>query len=217
MLRWVVWLFVLLLGCSGHVSASIEPKPEETAKYGFITGMDRVWVRGPWAEIRPSKDIDDIIDQLCPAVMRLNMADERDYGIEYCGALYSKADGRFWSSEPSPLSRVGRPTPSKRKTCTPPSEVRDVDGPREKIEADFHSHPWTGSGMSPEDRFVANQRYSIRIQFDPKCHIQKLIPYRDDPQRAGELYERIEGRWKLIGIIKPEDKPFGIVTPAQSN
>ncbi|ATB34061.1 hypothetical protein MEBOL_007562 [Melittangium boletus DSM 14713] len=51
----------------------------------------------------------------------------------------------------------------------------------------------------------------IRIQFDTKCHIQKLVPHRYDDQ-PGELFERQGKAWKLIGIIKPEDKPYGFVT-----
>jgi len=42
---------------------------EEGVDYG---GDNRsVWVRGPWEMVTPSADIDDVIDQLCPAVMRL--------------------------------------------------------------------------------------------------------------------------------------------------
>lgn len=45
-------------------------------------------------------------------------------------------------------------------------------------------------------------------------HIQKLIPNVDN-DRPGELYERREKRWKLIGYILPEDKASGFVTPVE--
>lgn len=39
----------------------------------------------------------------------------------------------------------------------------------------------------------------------------KLIPYAGE-SRPGEVYARESRRWRLVGRILPEDKPFGIVT-----
>ena len=94
--------------------------------------------------------------------------------------------------------------PSRRERC------------RGRIDphADFHSHPWAASPMSQEDRLQRNQRYSVRIQFDASCRIQKLVPYVGEP-RLGEVYERQGRSWKLIGQIKPEDKSSGLITPVR--
>lgn len=173
-----------------------------------------VWARGPWDAVEPSKDIDEVIDQPCPAIMRLPRADWRDYGQEYCGAIYdlkSPADGLYYASMPSPLAKRSEVGATRTKTCFPVVEVRDSRGAT-YIIADFHNHPWVRSYMSREDRSEKNQIWSIRIQFDPVCRIQKLIPFRGE-EHPGELYERQEKTWKLIGIIKPEDKEYGIVTP----
>jgi hypothetical protein len=51
----------------------------------------RVWVRGPWEQIRPAKDVDEVIDQLCPAVMQLPRAQRGEYGQE----VYERK-GRDW-------------------------------------------------------------------------------------------------------------------------
>ncbi len=61
------------------------------------------------------------------------------------------------------------------------------------------------------DLLSATQVFSIRIQFDKACHIQKLVPYLKE-DRPGELYERRGKSWKLIGLIKPENKASGRVT-----
>ncbi|WP_224247491.1 hypothetical protein [Hyalangium gracile] len=79
--------------------------------------------------------------------------------------------------------------------------------------ADYHGHPWTPSSMieSRADLLAATQVFSVRIQFDTACHVQKLVPYVKE-DRPGELYERREKTWKLIGLIKPENKASGRVT-----
>jgi hypothetical protein len=65
--------------------------------------------------------------------------------------------------------------------------------------------------MSRVDTAERNQLWTIRIQFDTVCHLQKLIPYRYEA-RPGEVYERLERRWKLIGYIQPEDKASGRIS-----
>ena len=100
---------------------------------------------------------------------------------------------------------------NKRKSCYVPRRVEDVRGRTSPI-ADFHSHPWAPPSMSRRDLEADSQRWLIRIQFDTKCHVQKLIPHKYDEQ-PGEVYERRGKSWRLIGIIKPENKPYGIVTP----
>ncbi|ADO74480.1 conserved uncharacterized protein [Stigmatella aurantiaca DW4/3-1] len=42
---------------------------------------------------------------------------------------------------------------------------------------------------STADLLGATQIYSLRIQFDKACHVQKLVPYLNE-ERPGELYER---------------------------
>ncbi|CAM4423922.1 hypothetical protein [Myxococcus xanthus] len=170
----------------------------------------QVWVRGPWPAIQPSRNVDDVIDQLCPIIMEMDGAREKDYGQEYCGVLYSLGDGVFYASYPSPLGEMQRIGPNKRKSCTSPRYVRDERGRAVGI-ADYHSHPWAPSPLTPEDRWEKNQRWLIRIQFDTDCHVMKLVPHANEPQ-PGEVYLRMGRAWELIGIIKPEHKPFGIVT-----
>ncbi|MDC0714437.1 hypothetical protein POL68_38635 [Stigmatella sp. ncwal1] len=157
--------------------------------------------------------MDEVIDQLCPAVMRLPGATLRDYGQEYCGAIYSLGNGVYYASIASPLGPTVLVGASKRKRCTPPSYVDDERG-RTVAIADFHSHPWSPSALSQQDAMAVTQLWTIRIQFDSSCHIQKLIPYTNE-SRPGEVYERRDKRWKLIGLIKPEDKQDGIITPVQ--
>ena len=181
------------------------------ATYGVERG--RVFVKGPWEAIKPSSDADEVIDQLCPAVVRLPRAREEDYGLEYCGVIYSVGDGLYYASHPSPLhdSRAGRVSP--QKNCYVPSIVRDDRGHTVRL-GDYHSHPWEGSRMSsgpPGDRRSATQFYSFRIQFDTACTLQKYVPYMNE-DRPGELFVRRGKIWKLIGIIKPENKSTGIVT-----
>ncbi|ADO68846.1 hypothetical protein [Stigmatella aurantiaca] len=193
------------LGCASGPSASPEP-----ATYGVQEG--RVWVSGPWKAVAPSQNADDVIDQLCPAIMRLPRAQAGDHGQEYCGVIYTLEDGTYYASHPSPLgdTRVGRV--SSEKNCYVPRVVRDVRGQTVPI-GDYHSHPWSPSPMttSRRDRVAATQIYSIRIQFDKACHLQKLIPYMNEA-RPGELYERRGKSWKLIGLIRPENKANGAIT-----
>lgn len=202
-----MWLALLVLsGC-----ASNPPRAQASENHGFIQGTDHVWVRGPWGEITPSENVDDVVDQLCPAVMRLPGSRLKEYGQEYCGVIYSLGQGVYYASHPSPLGERQFLGPSKRKTCTVPTQIKDERG-RASGFADFHGHPWFPSQMSPEDRMRKNQHWFVRIQFDANCHLQKLIPYVDEG-RPGEVYERRGKAWKLVGIIKPQNKPFGIVTP----
>jgi hypothetical protein len=201
------WLLLCWLGCSG------DPNRLGVAEdYGYEGDTYRVWVRGPWPRITPSNNIDDVIDQLCPAIMELPGAQLRAYGQEYCGAIYSLGDGVYYSSHPSPLGELAPRSAvvEKRKTCYPPRSVRDARG-RVFPSADFHSHPWAPSGMAPVDRQARTQLWLIRIQFDTACRIQKLIPHVAE-NRPGELYERQGKHWKLIGRILPEDKTSGRVT-----
>lgn len=203
-------VFVLCsLGCS---SASLQS--EASDDYGFEPGSRHVWVRGPWADIEPSSDVDSVIDQLCPAVMRLPRARERDYGQEYCGLIYSLGDGVFYASKGSPLGETQLVGASKRKSCFSPRRVVDGRG-RTVPMADFHSHPWSPSPMSPKDRQSGNQRWFIRIQFDTSCHLQKLIPHVGET-RPGEVYERVGKKWELVGLIRPEDKSVGRITAIES-
>lgn len=205
--RW--WILLLgLFGCAGD-----SRRPEETKDYGYIQGTNRVWVQGPWDVIRPSRDVDEVIDQLCPALMDLPGARDRNYGREYCGAVYSLGDGVYYASKPSSLRgvRTVAVNPEEEKACFPPREVRDLRGKRPSIIADFHGHPWANSRMSARDRRLDRQIWQIRIQFDTVCHIQKLIPYAD-ADRPGELYERQGKAWKLIAHIKLEDKETGRLT-----
>ncbi len=192
------------MGCA---SASVANGP--STDYGFQNGH-QVWVRGPWSAITPSADVDELIDQLCPAIMRLDRANLREYGQEYCGAIYSLGDGVYYLSVPSPLGKTVLVGPAKRKQCTPPRAVKDERG-RPSVLGDFHSHPWSPSPMSFEDKMTQTQIWSIRIQFDTACHIQKYVPH-EGHARAGEVFERRGKEWKLVGLVKPEDKAYGIVT-----
>lgn len=202
----------LTLLCWGLVGCASGPEPAgEPANYG-IDKDGQVWVRGPWEVIKPSQDPDDVIDQLCPAVMELPGAQLGDYGQEYCGLVYSLGDGIYYASHPSPLSRTRVVGPSKDKSCFTPRRVEDTRGQAEPL-ADYHGHPWSPSSMieSKADRLAATLVFSIRVQFDKACHIQKLIPYLKE-DRPGELYERRGKSWKLIGLIKPEHKASGLIT-----
>jgi hypothetical protein len=80
-----------VLGCAGEPSRPAEPENYE------YKGKE-VWVNGPWPEINSSSDVDEVIDQLCPAIMKLPRAAWRDYGQEYCGAIYSLGDGVYFAS-----------------------------------------------------------------------------------------------------------------------
>ena len=189
--------------------ASTPSGPVEGADYGYRNGD--IWVRGPWEAIAPSPDVDAVIDQLCPAVMRLPRAQGREYGQEYCGAIYSLGDGTYHASLPSPLGPILKGTPEPVKACFVPRYVDDSRGTA-RVLADYHSHPWADSRMSRRDMVEARQRWLIRVQFDTKCRVMKLVPYVGE-ERPGEVYERRGGRWALVGIIKPEHKAAGYVTP----
>ncbi|MBZ4418813.1 hypothetical protein K8638_20285 [Myxococcus sp. RHST-1-4] len=202
-LSWSVMLG-LLVGC-----ASNTPVPSVPGDY-WRTG-NHVHVRGPWDAIQPSSNVDAVIDQLCPAIMKLPRARDREYGQEYCGAIYSLGDGTYYASMPSPLGEPVPVGPANKKKCIPPRYVVDERG-RPVVLGDFHSHPWSPSPMSPADRIAATQIWSIRIQFDRACTVMKLIPYLDSDARPGEVYLRKEKRWKLVGVIRPEDKRYGLVT-----
>jgi hypothetical protein len=174
----------LLLLCWGLAGCASGPEPAgEPANYG-INKEGLLWVRGPWEAIKPSRDPDEVIDQLCPAVMQLPGAQFGDYGREYCGLVYSLGD-TYYASHPSPL-------------------------------ADTHAVPFSREKTSPMsrsrlDRAAKTQVFSIRIQFDKACHVQKLIPYLNE-DRPGELYERRGKTWKLIGLIQSEHKASGEIT-----
>ena len=193
------------LGCAGG--------PELTGDsefYGRENG--RVWASGPWEAIKPSSDVDEVIDQLCPTIMRLPRAKDEDSGREYCGVIYSVGDGNYYATHPSPLGRTHDGRFSPEKSCYVPRNVRDARGQVVPL-GDYHSHPWSPSAMSGSSRDLlkATQLYSIRIQFDASCNIQKFVPYVEE-DRPGELYARHGKRWKLIGLIKPEDKARGFIT-----
>src|SRR5690348_867669 len=142
----------VLLMMSGLLGCASLPEPASASAsldYGRENGL--VWVRGPWSAITPSTSMDDVVDQLCPAVMALPGAGDKDYGREYCGVIYTLGDGTYYSSHPSPLGRTVLVEPTKRKQCHPPRSVKDERGAT-TIEADFHSHPWGPSPMSDRDR-----------------------------------------------------------------
>jgi hypothetical protein len=209
--RPVASLVLALLGCAGGPDA-----PLVARDYGFEETSGRVWVRGPWDAITPSRDIDEVIDQLCPAVMTLPRARERDYEQEYCGLIYSLGDGLYYASRTSALGQLELVGPSRRKSCIVPQRVLDARGRAHPI-ADFHSHPWAPSPLSQKDLLRGNQWWIIRIQFDTACHVQKLIPHADDHDKAGEVYERQGQRWILVGRILPEDKAAGRITAVEDD
>jgi hypothetical protein len=197
---------VIGLGCA----AASERRVESDVDYGLEERG--VWVRGPWEQIRPSADIDDVIDQLCPAVMGLPDARGHDFGVEYCGLLYLGADGQYHSSAPSPLAAPGESQPSLSKSCRVPRRVSDPAGVR-NVESDFHSHPWPDSPLSPRrDTATRNQRYSIRIQFDTTCRLMKFVPHINEPVPA-ELFERVGRSWRLLRVIPVHDKASGNIDP----
>jgi len=200
-----------LLGCaSASLSSGSGASAGAEQDYG-LQADGFVWVRGPWSAIQPSPDLDEVIDQLCPAVMALPRADWKDYGQEYCGAIYTLGDGAYYASKPSPLGKPDGIGPSQRKNCYPPRYVIDQRG-RASTRLDYHSHPWPGSRMSERDRQARTQIWPLRIQFDTRCTIQKLVPNLDSTL-PGEVYERRGKTWVRTGVIPPEDKPSGYVTP----
>jgi hypothetical protein len=204
---------LIALSCLVPLACASGPQTAEGVDYGF-EGTPKVgWVRGPWEKIEPSKDIDEVIDQLCPAVMNLPGARDGDYGREYCGVIYKLvSENQFYASKPSPLTEPTLNAAGKRKTCLAPKRVKDPRGIL-RLDGDYHGHPWASS-MSEKDRKRENQWYMFRIQFDTLCRVQKLIPHHlEGDGRLGELYERQGKNWKLVGHILPEDKRTGYVTP----
>lgn len=122
--RW--WPASLLLVCLACESAP--RKAHETEHYGFISDdSDYVWARGPWSGVEPSRDVDDVIDRLCPAIMKLPGATDRDYGQEYCGLIYSRGDGIYRVSHPSPLGRWQLRREATKKSCFPVRKVIDPE------------------------------------------------------------------------------------------
>lgn len=89
--------------------------------------------------------------------------------------------------------------------------VRDQRQPL-AVLSDYHSHPWPDSPLSANDAALRSQRWSIRIQFDTRCHVYKLVPHVGDSV-PGEVYERVAKTWRLVSIIRVEDKPAGLVQP----
>ncbi len=157
--------------------------------------------------------MDHVIDQLCPAILKLPRATAGHYGQEYCGAIYTLGDGVYYASYGSPLGKTtGVVGAEKRKACIPPSHVVDERG-RTVTLADYHSHPWSPSPLSVFDFQNRTQVWLIRIQFDAACTIMKYVPHKNTP-RPGEVYLRRERRWQLVGLLESErDKELGIVTP----
>ena len=178
--------------------------------YGEKAG--RVWVRGPWEAITPSSDIDEVIDQLCPAVERLEGSRDGDDGTEYCGLLYSLPDGMFYASVPSPLGLLSHAQRGRHKSCRIPLMVRDDRAPP-RIACDFHSHPWPDAPFSDGDLSTQKQKWSIRIQFDTTCRVYKYVPHLGE-DRPGEVFLRVGKTWRLESIVRTGDKPYGKPTPA---
>lgn len=204
----LVALAVDLAGCASVPG----PRVREGTDYG--SDARGVWVRGPWELIKPSADIDDVIDQLCPVVMQLPDARGHDDGTEHCGLLYQGTDGMFHASAPSRIAATSRsrPTRSKTKTCIIPVAVKDPGGVR-VVDADFHSHPWPDSPLtSRADTAARTQKYSIRIQFDTTCHVLKFVPHLNEPVPA-EVFKRVGRSWLLLRVIPIYDKGSGVVDP----
>jgi hypothetical protein len=208
------WGGAVLLAASCACAGSSYQRTGDGTYFGRKNGD--VWVLGPWPAIRSSLEVDEVVDQLCPAIMELEGARAKNFGQEYCGAIYSLRDGTYYASYPSPLGRTTILFEDKRKSCHAPRYVKDSRG-YASVLSDYHSHPWFPSPMSPEDRSTKHQRWSIRVQFDAGCRVMKLIPYAEDPNRPGEVYLRRGKTWVLIGRVMPEDKPYGYITPVDED
>jgi proteasome lid subunit RPN8/RPN11 len=198
-------LLGLLVACAGGDAYTREGQDRLFGRRGNF-----VWARGPWPAIQPSRDLDEVIDQLCPAIMQLPRASDGDYGQEYCGALYSLGDGTYYATYATPLGPTVLVGARKRKQCEPPRLVVDERG-RPAPVADYHSHPWAPSQMSSDDLRAALQLFSIRVQVDTACNMMKLIPYLNE-SRPGEAYIRRGKKWVLVGYIQNEDKRTGRIT-----
>ncbi|MBJ6765260.1 hypothetical protein JGU66_31230 [Myxococcaceae bacterium JPH2] len=122
-----------------------------------------------------------------------------EYGQEYCGVIYSQA-GRYYASWPAAIEtqRLNADN-SDYKDCRTPLKVMDERG-RTATLADYHTHPWRNSRLSPWDRSESHQRYSFRIQMDPTCTVQMYVPHAGEA-RPGEVYERRGSKWVLIGHV----------------
>ena len=201
-----------LILCLAICSCAAEPTIRLQHDEDFGETGGRVWVRGPWESIQPAGDIDVVIDQLCPAVMKLERARDGDNGLEYCGLLYTLPDGRFYASVPSPIPLSEHRRRGPVKSCRMPSSIRDERGPIEVL-ADYHGHPWYNSTLSFGDMRSGNQRYSIRIQFQTTCRVLKLVPHRDEPT-PGEVYLRTGRTWRLVAIIPNDAKGKGEPLPS---
>ena len=146
-------------------------------------------------------------------MMQLDRPTARHLGQEYCGVIYSRGDGIYRATYPSPLGKPRLREEETRKSCFPVRRVVDLEAKVTPILADFHSHPWFPSPLSQQDKMAANQLYFLKVQFDSACHIQKIVPHLDARDKPGEVYSRRGKRWVLIGIIKPNNKAAGVVTP----
>ena len=91
--------------------------------------------------------------------------------------------------------------------CSPAGQrqVKDERG-NAHIKGDFHGHPWGPSPMSDKDRRPSNPIYFVRIQFDSRCQIMKLIPHLKE-DRPGELFVRQGKNGSSSGISFPKIKP----------
>ena len=194
-----------LLACSAARGVRLRPGVD----YGEDAG--NVWVRGPWEAITPSANPDDVIDQLCPAVERLDRAWDGDDGVEYCGLIYSLWDGRYYASVPSPLGYRIHEGHGQNKSCRIPSMLRDGRGSPEVL-ADYHSHPWPDSPPLDNDLSARTQRWSIRVQFDTTCRVYKYVPHLGET-RSGEVFLRVGKTWRLQSIVRPDDRRDGKPTP----
>jgi hypothetical protein len=194
-----------LLGCATVDKVRLRP----SADYGEESG--RVWVRGPWEAITPAANVDDVVDQLCPAIERLDRARDGDEGVEYCGLLYSIPGKGYFASVPSPLGLRIHERSGPAKSCRIPTAVRDAGGDPQ-VEADYHSHPWPDAPFSDGDLSTPKQKWSYRIQFDTTCRVFKYVAYLGAP-RPGEVFLRVGTSWRLQSIVRVDDKPRGKATP----
>jgi hypothetical protein len=201
--------FALAAGCSGCAGV---PGVKLQSGVDFGEERGRIWVRASWEVIKPSTDIDDVVDQLCPAVGRLDRARAGDDGLEYCGLLYSLPDGTYHASVPSSLGLRAHSDRGRHKSCRLPTSLREARA-GVTIKADYHSHPWPDAPFTDRDLSSDRQRWSIRIQFDTTCRIFKYEPHSGEP-RPGEVFLRVGKSWRLHSIVRVEDKPLGIPTPS---
>jgi proteasome lid subunit RPN8/RPN11 len=201
----------MVVWASGLVACSAARGVRLRAGVDYGEDGGKVWVRGPWEAIAPAKNPDEVIDQLCPAVERLERARDGDDGVEYCGLLYSRADGLNYASVPSPLGLPRHQKPGPNKSCRVPATLRD-DRESPDVVADFHSHPWPDTPFSRGDLSSRQQRWSFRIQFDTTCRVYKYVPHMGEP-RPGEVFLRVGKNWQPQSIVRTDDKRTGVATP----